>query len=318
MWGENLSICVPRLLSIAITDCDPCEPCESCENPCENVCTNKSYKRNLWGLGYGNGGVSQFDGNTYGYNQSFGGTIIGTDREYKRGTRLGGYFSYGEGRISSVLLDRSKSQEFLAGLYYRKNMYNGYVLANAGLGNVQYDTQRTISFVGRRATSKHDAFVGTVYAERGFDFATKLGRLQPYLGVQYIGNRQDKFTEKGAGSLNLIGKRTETDSFRSLLGTRLQSKVRGYNGGRLNANTNIAWLHEYADSTTSFTAGLAGSPISTANFTVRGNNTRRDWAIFGVGLNYEKNRIRLFGGYDSYANNQQVLHTGNAGVAYSW
>jgi uncharacterized protein with beta-barrel porin domain len=313
---KNVAECNP--CDEVTTACEPCEPCEPCADACEPICTEKSYKRNLWGLGYGIGGASQFDGNTYGYNQSFGGTIIGVDRENKRGIRFGGYFSYGEGRISSNLLDRSESHEFLAGIYYRKNLYQGYVLANAGLGNVQYDTQRTISFVGRRATSKHDAFVGTIYAERGFNFATKLGRLQPYLGIQYIGNRQDGFTETGAGSLNLVGKRTETDSLRSLFGTRFQSKVRRYNGGRLNANANMAWLHEYADSATSFTAGLAGSPIPNANFTVLGNNTKRDWAIFGVGLNYEKSQIRLFGGYDAYVNNQQVLHTGNAGLSYGW
>ncbi|MDR0335476.1 MAG: autotransporter domain-containing protein, partial [Planctomycetaceae bacterium] len=300
------------------TNCEPCEPCEPCADACEPICTKKSYKRNLWGLGYGIGGASQFDGNTYGYSQSFGGTIIGVDRESKRKTRFGGYFSYGEGRISSDLLDRSELHEFLAGIYYRKNLYQGYVLASAGLGNVQYDTQRTISFVGRRATSKHDAFVGTIYAERGFDFATALGRLQPYLGIQYIGNRQDRFTETGAGDLNLIGQRTETDSVRSLLGTRFQSKVRRYNGGRLNANANIAWLHEYADSSTSFTANLVGNPVPNTNFTVRGNDTKRDWLILGVGLNYEKKPIRLFGGYDAYVNNQQILHTGNAGLTYSW
>jgi uncharacterized protein with beta-barrel porin domain len=301
-----------------VTDCDPCEPCAEACDPCEPICDTKSYKRHLWGLGYGTGGASQFDGNTYGYKQSFGGVIIGTDREYKRGTRLGGYFSYGEGRISSVLLDRSESQELLAGIYFRKNLYNGYVLANAGLGNTQYDTQRTISFVNRQAKNKHDAFVGTFYAERGLDFATRLGQLQPYLGIQYIGNRQERFTETGAGSLNLVAKRTETDSFRSLLGTRLQSHVRRYHGGRLNTNANVAWLHEFADTSTSFTAGLAGSPLPATNFTVRGNDTQRDWVILGVGLNYEKNRIRLFGGYDTYCNNQQVLHTGNAGFVYSW
>jgi uncharacterized protein with beta-barrel porin domain len=305
-----------------VAECNPCDEvtaaCEPCAEACEPICTQKQYKRHLWGLGFGIGGTSQFDGNTYGYNQSFGGTIIGADRENKHGTRFGGYFSYGEARISGALLDRSESHEFLAGIYYRKNLYQGYVLANAGLGNVQYDTQRTISFAGRHAASKHDAFVGTIYAERGFDFATKLGRLQPYLGVQYIGNRQDGFTETGAGSLNLVGQRTETDSFRSLLGTRFQSKVRRCNSGRLNANTNIAWLHEYADSVTSFTAGLAGSPVPNASFTVRGNDTKRDWAMFGVGLNYEKSQLRLFGGYDAYVSNQQVLHTGNAGLSYGW
>jgi hypothetical protein len=57
---------------------------------------------------------------------------------------------------------------------------------------------------------------------------------------------------------------------------------------------------------------------STSKYTVRGNDSGRDCAIIGTGLNYERNNWRLFSGYDAYVNDRQVLHTGNAGLAYGW
>ncbi|MCL2744123.1 MAG: autotransporter domain-containing protein, partial [Planctomycetaceae bacterium] len=177
----------------------------SCD-PCDMIIrsSGKSFNRNTWGLGFGTSGNTEHDGNAYGYDQSFGGTIVGVDRTSKR-TRTGAYASYGEGRITSNLLDRSKSKEFLAGIYFRKEMNIGYALLSGGLGYNEYDTERTISFVNRRTKNEHNAFVGTVYAERGLEFKMKKAKVQPFFGLQYVGNQQDSFTETGADSLNLLG-----------------------------------------------------------------------------------------------------------------
>ncbi|MDR2440649.1 MAG: autotransporter domain-containing protein, partial [Planctomycetaceae bacterium] len=292
-------------------------------NPCETICATKSLSRwNTWGLGYGTGGETQFDDNAYGYNQSFAGTLVGVDRSYKRNIRIGAFASYGEGKISSDLLEHSKSKEFLAGLYFRKGMRIGYILASGGLGNNRYDTERTISFVNRKTENKHDAIVGTVYLERGLEFKNRYGFLQPFFGIQYVGSQQNGFAEHGAQSLNLVANSTDGHSLRSLLGSRFSTNSRTVNKGKLSLYGNAIWMHEFLRSYTNFTAefsnpGLTNFSAAT-NFTVRGNDAKRDWAIIGVGLNYDKNRVRLFGGYDAYANGQQVLHTGNAGIVYGW
>jgi outer membrane autotransporter protein len=292
--------------------------------PCENVSTinNKLVKWNTWGLGYGVGGKTQSDNNAYGYDQSFAGTIIGMDRLYKRNLRVGLFASYGEGKISSELLERSKSKEFLAGLYLRKGMKYGYFLASGGLGNNRYDTERTISFVNRKAKNKHDAIVGTVYFEHGLEFRNCYGVWQPFFGMQYVGNQQDGFNEDGANSLNLVTSSTDGHSVRSLLGSRFSTDTRNVNNGNLSFYGNAIWMHEFLRSYTNFTAAFSNPDFAnfsaTSQFTVRGNDAKRDWAILGTGFNYDKNNIRLFGSYDAYVNGQQVLHTGNIGLAYSW
>ncbi|GHT40375.1 hypothetical protein FACS189443_0650 [Planctomycetales bacterium] len=274
---------------------------------------------NLWGLGFGNGGTTQFDGNAYGYRQSFGGTVIGVDSYSFNGMyRLGAFASYGQGRISSDLIEKSKSDEFLAGLYFQKDCNNGYLMMNGGLGNYRYDTERTISFMGRKTENEHDAFLGTVYLERGFEFGGAFANFQPFFGTQYVGMRQDEFTESGADSLNLVADATDSHSLRSVLGGRVNFNT----AGRLSFFGNAVWQHEFLRPYTNFTAQFSNPNhvnfSSDTKFTVRGNDPGRDWVILGGGLNYSRNQLRLFAGYDLYMNERQSLHTGNAGFVYGW
>ena len=233
--------------------------------------------------------------------------------------RTGVYVSYGEGRISSDLLERSKSKELLTGLYLRRDMQVGYALVSGGLGYNQYDTERTISFVNRRATNKHNAFVGTVYGERGLEIKRRNTVWQPFLGLQYIGNQQESFTERGADSLNLVGDLTTAHSLRSLLGTRVSTNV----NRSLSLFGQAIWMHEFLGRTSTDFVGQFSNPgmsnfSSTSKFLVRGNNPGRDWAVVGAGFTRDNGRWRVFGGYDAYINNQQVLHTGNAGLMLGW
>lgn len=274
--------------------------------------------RNAWGVVYGTGGHTRYDGNAYGYDQSFVGGMVGLDKRFGHCTRAGFYTSYGEGRISSNLLERSKSKELQVGLYLRKEMLIGYMLLSGGLGYNQYDTERTISFMNRRATNRHNGIVGTVYGERGLEIQGALAKWQPFLGLQYIGNQQQGFTETGAGSLNLTGDITTGNSFRSLFGTRLSSDLARTHRGTLALFGQAYWMHEFLNPTyAAFTAQFGGAPSAT-KFTVHGNDAARDWAVLGTGLTYDRRNWRLFAGYDISMNKQQVLHAGNAGFVYGW
>ena len=261
---------------------------------------------------------TQYDGNAYGYRQGFFGTIVGVDRLYGHSTRVGLYASYGEGRISSDLLEKSDSKELLVGLYLRREMQIGYMLLNGGLGYNQYDTERTITFMDYTAKNRHSGFVGTVYGERGVEFQGALAKWQPFMGLQYIGNQQESFTETGADCLNLVGDTITGSSLRSLLGTRLSADLARSHRRSLALYGQAVWMHEFLDSTyTNFTARFQGVANST-KFTVRGNDMARDWAVLGTGLTYDRANWRLFAGYDIAMNDRQVLHSGNASLAYGW
>ena len=307
--------------------CDPCVG-TACDPSVGSACdpygmTSYSYsyarkplQRNLWGLAFGTGGATHYDDNAYGYHQSYFGTIVGLDRLYGRTTRAGLYVSYGEGWISSDLLDHSKSRELQFGLYLRKELRIGYMFLNGGLGYNQYHTERELSYLGLKTSSKHEAFVGTLYGERGIEFQGALARWQPFLGLQYIGNQQSRFTESGAGMYSLEGDITTGSSLRMLFGTRLSRDIARINHGMLSLSGKAVWMHEFLDAaSTSFNGRFVGTD---KGITVRGNNAGRDWAVLGGGLTYDRRNWRMFAGYDISFNTRQVLHTANAGLAYGW
>lgn len=306
--------------------CNRCAPV--CYDPCAPACGTYSgargpFCRNLWGLVYGTGGHTRHDGNAYGYDQSYLGTLIGLDKLYGHATRAGIYTSYGEGRLSSNLKESAKTRELLVGLYLRKNMYIGYLLLSGGLGYNQYDVTREITFADRTASGRRDAIVGTVYGERGLEFQGPVAKWQPFLGLQYIGNQQNGFSETGADSLNLEGDITTQNSFRSLLGTRLSKDIARSHSGTLALSGQAYWMHEFTKGTYSDFSSQFSNPggayyASDAKLMVHGNNAARDWAVLGTGLNYDFGNWRLLAGYDITMNRQQVLHTGNAGFAYGW
>ncbi|HBT77192.1 MAG TPA: hypothetical protein DEB39_09790 [Planctomycetaceae bacterium] len=108
-----------------------------------------------------------------------------------------------------------------------------------------------------------------------------------------------------------------------MLGTRLSTDMTRSRRGTLSLYGQAVWMHALLNRTyTDFTAQFSNPGMvnfsSNSKFTVRGNDPGRDWMVLGIGLNYDLAHWRLFGGYNAFTNDQQTLHTGNAGLAYGW
>lgn len=293
--------------------CGPCEPCSAPPGRDAN-------RHSAWALGFGLGGSARADGNSRGYEQSFGGTVFGVDRLLRPNVRLGFYGSYGEGRFTLAGLDeRTKSQEWTLGLYFHKNRRRAYFLAGAALGRNEYKTDRTLGTFREQASSDFGAFTGTAWAEGGLNIRTHAGTLRPYAAIRYVGFRRDSFFETGAGGLCLFGDSGEAHGLRPVLGIRCESREWTVGRGRLGVDLGAAWLHELLDATcTEFTGTHIGTPAADAAFRLDGNDAGRDWAVLGITLNYRRSRLRLFGSYETYVNERLVLHTAGGGFACHW
>lgn len=290
----------------------------ACANPCHCL-------HGLWAVGYGMSGNTQYDNNAYGYDQNFGGMIVGMDWQPNECANTGMYFSYTDASLKmDGLAERSDSQEVMFGGYARRETDHGYMLTQFGIGYNDYDTERNITFVDRKAESEHNAITGTFAAELGLDLIMmEKIKFQPYFGLQYIGMEMDDIHETGAGVLNLNADTTDAASFRSILGMRMDRSAKLENGAVLSGNFGVAWYHEFLSNTyTPFKAELSnpgGANFSSAStFTILGNDAGRDWAMGSFGLDYTKGRFQTFVGYNLMGNAQQVLHTGNAGVVLHW
>jgi len=290
---------------------------------------------NLWGMIYGHAGSSTHDGNIVGYRQGFSGIMAGFDRINERQLRLGLFLSMGQGSLSSELQDRALSQEFMLGHYLRRDNNLSYFLVQAGVGSHRYDTRRRISFLhtyddeygrhfghfDRTARSQHSAFLATMHTEVGFRYRNNIVNLSPFVGVQYTGLVREGFTERGAGSLNLTTDMEHYHSFRTMFGMRLDTVPFRARHGLISFYGNAAWMYEFDAGKrrhTEFTARFTDvGQLTGPSFTVRGNDPGRDWVQAGFGMNFDVNaNLRGFAGYDAYANQRQVLHSGNLGFIF--
>ena len=289
---------------------------------------------NVWGLFYGHAGTIQSDGNAGKYTQGFAGIMAGFDRINEDRRRMGLFLSMGEGSLSGQIGDKTRTMEFMAGHYYRKDNANSYLLVQAGLGNHRYDTKRRLTFGGtdpitgvpytvdRTAKNTHNSFLATAHVETGLRYRGGIFNLSPFVGAQYTALVREGFTERGANSLNLTTNMKSYDSLRTMFGMRFDSEAFRFRRGLASFYGNVAWMYEFEPNGTrhtEFTARFsdAGMLSGTPKFTVNGNDPGRDWVQAGFGLKHDIHaHLRGFIGYDAFANRNQVLHSGNIGFVW--
>jgi uncharacterized protein with beta-barrel porin domain len=290
---------------------------------CKDCRVYEPSKLDLWGIAYGTLGGSDHDGNAYGYDQSTGGTIIGFDRLYQNYLRLGVFGSFGSSTYKTDLLEKSKATDISSGFYARKDLKRGYLLGTIGFGYTDYHTTRQISFANQRAKSDRDAYLWSAYLERALNLDSRIGRIQPYIGAQYIGNQHNNFDETGAGTLSLQGRSSNAHSLRSILGARFTQHPRMFRGGKLETFLNFDWKLELlrynkGNLTAHFTNPNFANFAGTGSFHVYGNKQNRSWLDAGIGTNWDRNNTRFSLGYNININgNGFFLHTGNIALTYA-
>ena len=186
--------------------------------------------------------------------------------------------------------------------------------------------------IQHRAESKTHATIGTVYLERGIDIPVYYATIQPYTSFQIVSVHQDKFTETmrnqfgNRAEVGLEGVEGKTNSFKFALGTRASSQPIPMQWGQLALTTNMAWFHDFqGKNDRDFIARFSNSGernfdarSSGDTFRIYGNDPKRDWFNFGLGLNMDRNSTRIFLGGDLFTNSRQAMFTGNGGFVTSW
>ncbi|MDR2170380.1 MAG: autotransporter outer membrane beta-barrel domain-containing protein [Planctomycetaceae bacterium] len=277
---------------------------------------------NVWGTAYGTLGGSSHDGNAYGYDQSTGGTIIGVDRLYINRLRFGMFGTFGSSTYSTDILEKSKATDLSVGFYGRKELHHGYLLGTTNFGYTGYHTTRQLTFINQRAKSDRDAYFWSLHAERGLDLDSNFGRIQPFIGSQYIGNQFDKFTETGS-AINLIGKSENAHSLRTILGARFSRHPRMVRGGKLETSLNFDWRYELLQHNKGSLKAQFANPnfnnfAGNGNYKIYGNRQNRGWLNAGFGSNWVRNNTRFTIGYNLGINGDDFfLHTGNIAFTYA-
>jgi|GEM_PF-3865982 len=168
----------------------------------------------------------------------------------------------------------------------------------------------------------------SIFYERGWVFFPhdKLS-INPYFGLQYVYFGNDAFTEEGWDEVGdpsyLALKVNDIDhhSLRTLLGLRISRDwmLGSCQDRRLTTRFKGAWMHDLlsqCDPTYDVThTGYSDFPA----WTIRGNNSGRDWAILGVGADFNaSSRISFLVDYNLYLNEFTTIHAGMATMRFSF
>ena len=293
----------------------------TCDEWAASTCRD-TYAWRAWTLGYGLGGSADSDGNAAGIHYGLGGTTTGIERFVSDYTRVGAFGGYVGSQVTTDGIDQtSEANGGNFGAYLTHDSGLRYGMLIGGIQFDDYESQRTIQVGGltRTAVGESDGWQGFVYGEQGLNLNLSHGvNLQPFTGLQYVYARQNAFTETGAGAMNLDVSGIDTNSLRSMLGSRLQFQSRSArNGWIVTPEVRGLWMHEFLDTTSIVNAQFAG--VGGAGFTANGLDLGRDWAILGTGLAARpSDRWELRADYNSQFNDRQALHIGSGTVSYWW
>lgn len=288
----------------------------------DEVCSPCSH---IWGKYYGVDGDSDSDGNAFGGNYQINGVMVGGDvlRQQNANSccRLGAYFGYGASDFNAEgLSERAKSDSYRGGVYLVHACGIDYLLANMHYGHSDYRVERHIDFLDRDHRGEFGDNEVTARIEKGWNVPFGAAILQPLAAFQYVWLDTESFTEEGTGATALSVDGRSNDSWRSEFGSRFLVNRTFSQGQLLNLNAKALWLHEfgclYGETTAQFNnKGSVNFTGAVAPYTVRGNQSNRDWCDLGAGLDFTVDQFTVFGGYDCLFNGSERFHAGSVGIA---
>jgi uncharacterized protein YhjY with autotransporter beta-barrel domain len=240
----------------------------------------------LWGA-WASGTVTLSDqsatGTSNGFHATTGSPTIGIDCRITPHFLLGALANYST--VGANFSDGSRlgNEGGLFGLYGAWHQAGWHVYGVAAGGYSSYDIDRktlagAIAHAHPGSSNAISDFTG------GYDLAlTRTLTFTPELGLTYTHLGVDGYSEAGAGAFNLIVGQQDIDSLRTHLGGRLATTFQ-WNGVTFMPEIRAAWYHEFLDDSRGVSTSLPGAP-TLGSFAVQTNDTERDFALVGIGLN---------------------------------
>lgn len=265
-----------------------------------------------------NGGVSGYDAGTYGLASGVDSTF---DLNGALG-RAGIAFGY-----TSTNVDSGNSTADIdawhVGIY--GGVENGPFAFSGALSYAwqDYDFSRLVDFIGGGGTTALGDANGGIFAaslEASYDLAQRMGirqdigfRLAPSVSLNHVHGSRDRFTETGAGVLNLTV--DEDDISRTWLGAGLSMSARivAENGVVFTPEFQLMYEHNVGND-----RAVTMSEIipAAASFTTAGVLEDDDFVSIGAGLGIEvSERTSLKLRYDGSFGSHTQSHRGYAGLA---
>ena len=276
-------------------------------------------KSPLWFTGFG--GNTRYDKTptSNDFKTKYSGFMLGVEKQFESGFQFGVAGGYTDSTFdendTSSNASSSAYDGYLYGLWSPLSNDAFYLQSLLGLGFTDSKTNRDIPFLGRTATSDHDATHYSAFLGGGYIHMMEHWSLEPRAGLQYIHLDEDGFTENGAGAASLTIHSKDSDALLSSLGLEISHSL-DVDNGLLVPHFRAEWFHNFSAETENTTAILQNGEM----FNVDARTASEDSLELAVGLGLIiSDTVRGHIGYQySFADNQDGSHLLNAGLSYSF
>ncbi|HIC47591.1 MAG TPA: autotransporter domain-containing protein [Methylophaga aminisulfidivorans] len=227
-------------------------------------------------------GVSGYDADSYGF-------VVGMDGDVSQSSRLGLALSYmntrvdGNGMSSGNKADIDAYQLIAYGSHDLSQFENVELNWQADVGMNKNDSKRQISFIGRTAEAVYDSYTAHVGVGIGKRFELNdSSTVMPSLRADYAYIRDESYTEKGAGAINLDVDSVHSDEFILMVQTDIDHQL----NDKTTLLANIGVGYDVINDDTSLTASYTGGGTA---FTTDGIDPSPWLARAGVGATVNLN-----------------------------
>lgn len=274
--------------------------------------------RNLWAAGMGEFGSQNDSGEHTGFDFASGGLVIGSDLFRHNGLTIGagaGYLgssldwndSGGNASIDSAKFGIYSSYAHPCGLFVDSLLAGGFDWKTM---------KRNIVFLDVAQTAHADTtgcdFMAQVRG--GYDFPVGGWTVSPVAELTYIYLHQDGFDESGADVLDLTVRSMNNDTFRTLLGIRVEKGFALSENVRAAPALEIGWAHEIPLDNRSIEAGLIGQ---SGTFPVKGVDWDTDTLVIDASLKTRlSGNLNLSVGYNAEMSDDFLSHQVGIGLKY--
>lgn len=265
------------------------------------------------------------------------GLLAGLDLFGSCDCRFGAYYGYQYNKLDSMYgfhvnkkrdgipkIGYTKTDEHQVGLYHQFGDEDVYSIGVINVGYARYNTRRYSQLYNELdvLTAKHDTWNAGVAFERGMNFKMQPLTISPYAQIDYNYFNRPKFKEQtdlgDEYTYALSVRHSDYHSLRGQVGARVALDL--YPGDqRLRVVGNAAYVHEFLDGIYGQTkVSFTGMP-DLPQFNIYGNSLGRDWAILGLGGEWDPiPALNLFVRGDYILNKYTRNPGGSAGVKYRW
>lgn len=278
---------------------------------CADLYPCNKFHDKLWTEYYYNNYQVDENSNSPKYTTDVNGFLVGFDMISAKSWTMGIMAGYGTSTLKQNQ-DQTSMKDINLGFYsgYENEKWQLKGMLFGGYEN--YNTDRTIAFMNRTATSEHNGYSASLDLEAAYKIPLNKNSeakhkllLKPFAGITTSYIMQDSFKEKGADDLNLSIKSNDTLLAQAKAGIGINGKIKKF-GWYANVGARQMITDDYAETETSLTRfpGLTDMKIKGAEltpFSLSGGLgadyiLSEDWTIFANGqTNYANSSKEYYG-----------------------